>query len=259
VRGEDGKLQKVTLIINGTAKQSYLLAGTNPVYQTYLEDGGGTVIFRPGDGNFVDLNGDGYITPGNGTFGDPGDRKVIGNTTPRYEYGLRLGADYKGIDVSIFFQGVGKREIWGAGQLAIPGYNASDGAIPQAIAGNYWKPDRTDAFYPRPWDNGGGDTNYSLQIQSRYLLDMSYLRIKNITFGYSLQPKLLKKAFLSKARIYASLENFFTFDNLRGLPIDPETISGYSMFNDTNNYNLGRTGTGTPIFKSASVGVQLSF
>ncbi|MFV0536058.1 MAG: SusC/RagA family TonB-linked outer membrane protein [Dysgonomonas sp.] len=261
VRGADGQLKKTTIIINGTPKQSYLLAGNNPVYQTYFEDGNGTVIFRPGDVKFIDLNGDGYITPGRGTFGDPGDRKVIGNTTPRYEYGFRLGADFKGFDASIFLQGVGSRKIWGAGQLAIPGYYSAEGAMPQAIAGDYWRPDRTDAFYPRPWDNGGdggsGNTNYSLQIQSRYLLNMAYARIKNITVGYSLPPQLLKKALMTKARFYVSLENFITFDNLRGLPIDPESVSGYSMF--SSSYNLGRTGTGTPMFKSASVGVQLSF
>ncbi|MDR3350803.1 MAG: TonB-dependent receptor [Prevotellaceae bacterium] len=259
IRGAAGNLQKTTIIINGTAKDSYELAGSNPVYQTYLEDGNGVAIFRPGDVKFVDLNGDGYITPGRGTFGDPGDRKVIGNTTPRYEYGFRLGADYKGFDVSVFLQGVGSRQIWGSGQLAIPGYHASDGAMPQAIAGDYWRPDRTGAFYPRAWDNGGENTNYSLQRQTRYLLDMAYMRIKNITFGYTVPEKLLKKIYLSNARIYVSLENFFTFDNLRGLPIDPEVISGYSMFRTDNEASMGRTGVGTPMFKSASVGVQLSF
>ena len=259
VRGSDGKLQKVTIIIDGAPKDSYQLAGPNPVYQTRLEDGAGVVIFRPGDVKFVDINGDGYITPGAGTFGDPGDRKVIGNTTPRYDYGFRLGADYKGFDFSVFLQGIGKRDMWGSGQLAIPGYHAADGAMPQAIAGNYWRPDRTDAFYPRAWDNGGNNTNYSLQIQTRYLLDMSYMRIKNITIGYTVPEKILKKIMMAKARFYVSLENFFTFDNLRGLPIDPESISGYSMLNSSNNYNAGRTGTGTPTFKSASVGVQLTF
>jgi TonB-linked SusC/RagA family outer membrane protein len=270
--GADRKMKKVTIIIDGTAKQSYMLAGSNPVYQTRLEDGGGTVIFRPGDVKFVDLNGDGYITPGKGTFGDPGDRKVIGNSTPRYEYGFRLGADYKGFDASVFLQGVGSRQIWGAGQLAIPGYHASDGAIPKAIATDYWREEMTytidgteyvihganlDAFYPRAWDNGGADSNYSLQVQSKYLLNMAYLRVKNITIGYSLPTKLLKKVYIGRARIYASLENFITFDNLRGLPIDPEAISGYSMF--STSYNLSRTGTGTPMFKSGSFGVQVSF
>ncbi|MDR2065803.1 MAG: SusC/RagA family TonB-linked outer membrane protein [Prevotellaceae bacterium] len=258
VYGSDGKIRKVTIRLDGNAKESYMLAGTNPVYQTFLEGGDGVQIFRPGDVKFVDLNGDGYITPGSSTFGDPGDKKVIGNSTPRYQYGFKLGADWKGFDFSIFFQGVGARKIWGSGQLAIPGYNADDGAMPQAIAGNYWRPDRTDAFYPKPWNNATANTNYSLQVQSRYLLNMAYLRIKNITFGYTLPEKLMKKILLTGARVYVSLENFFTFDNLRGLPIDPEAQTGYSMF-QTTSYNLTRTGTGTPTFKSASAGIQLSF
>ena len=89
------------------------------------------------------------------------------------------------------------------------------------------------------------------------MLNMAYLRIKNITLGYSVPERYLSKVRVSKARVYLSLENFFTFDHLRGLPIDPEAISGYSMF--SSNYNMGRTGTGTPVFKSVSFGVQLSF
>ena len=89
------------------------------------------------------------------------------------------------------------------------------------------------------------------------MLNMAYLRIKNITLGYSVPERYLSKVKVSKARVYLSLENFFTFDHLRGLPIDPEAISGYSMF--STNYNMGRTGTGTPVFKSVSFGVQLSF
>jgi TonB-linked SusC/RagA family outer membrane protein len=254
----NGNIQQTWIIINGVAKKTNMLAGNNPTYQTYLEDGNQVILFSPGDVKYVDLNGDGIITPGSGTVDDPGDRKVIGNTTPRYEYGIRLGADYKGFDMSVYLQGIGKRDLWGDGNLAIAGYNAKEGAIPQTFAEDYWKADRTDAFYPRAWDLGGSNTGHSMQIQTRYLLDMSYLRIKNITFGYSIPPKLLKKVYLTKARFYVSLENFFTFDNLRGLPIDPEAVSGYSMFNDTN-YNSSRTGMGTPTFKTASFGVQLNF
>ena len=187
-----------------------------------------------------------------------GDLEVIGNSTPRLEYGFRLGADYKGFDLSVFFQGVGKREIWGDGFLAIAGYNSADGAMPQAIAGNFWKEDRTDAFYPRAFNNAGSNDAYNMKKQSGYLLDMSYLRIKNITLGYSLPMEWMKKAHMQKARFYVALENFVTWDKLGGLPIDAEVISGYSMFN-TDNYNSGRTGVGTPTFKSMSVGVQLNF
>ncbi len=252
-----GNHEKVTIIHEGNAKVTNKLAGDNPVYQTFFEDGNGIMIMSPGDVKFVDVNGDGYITSGNSTNGDPGDRVVIGNSTPRYEYGFRLGADWKGIDVGVFLQGVGKREIWGAGQLAIPGFHVKDGAMPQAIAGDFWKEDRTDAFYPRAWNLGGANEGYVMRPQTRYLLDMSYFKIKNITVGYKLPENALRSVYLKNARIYVSLENFFTFDNLRGLPIDPETISGSNATLTSGNYNLGRTGTGVPSFKSASLGIQI--
>ncbi|WP_353132230.1 SusC/RagA family TonB-linked outer membrane protein [Pseudopedobacter sp.] len=254
-----GNFVQTDIIYNGTSKRTNMLVGSNPVYQTYFEDGNQTMLMSPGDIKFVDVNGDGYIDAGKGTNGDPGDRVVIGNTTPRYEYGFRLGAEYKGFDLSMFFQGVGKRQIWGSGQLAIPGYFAKEGAMPQAIAGNYWKPDRTDAFYPRAWNLNGANEGYVMRVQSRYLLDMSYLKIKNITLGYNIDPAILNRIKLSTVRIYVSLENYFTFDNLRGLPIDPEAISGVSMLRPGGNYNLGRTGTSNPPFKSASMGLQIGF
>jgi TonB-linked SusC/RagA family outer membrane protein len=238
------------------------LSDPNAATQGKLQSG--NFRFGPGDVKFKDLNGDGVINPGNRLIknanGEPdyGDLKVIGNSTPRYEYGFRAGADYKGIDVSVFIQGVGKRDVWGDGFLAIPGYNSSDGAIPQAIAGDFWREDRTDAFYPAPYNMNGSNSTLNMQVQSRYLLNMAYLRIKNITVGYTLPSMVTKQINVNKLRIYASLENFFTFDHLGSLPIDPEEISGYSMWN-TTNYNMGRTGVGVPTFKSASVGIQLNF
>ncbi len=258
VYGADGQIEKITVIYNGTAHTTNKQSSPYPVYQVHYEDNN-KLIFAPGDVKFVDLDGDGYITPGTGTNGNPGDQTVIGNSTPRYEYSFRLGADYKGIDFSIFFQGIGKRRIWGSGQLAIPGYNAKEGALPKTFTTDYWTEERTDAFYPRAWNLGGSNTGFSMQKQSRYLLDMSYLRIKNITLGYTFPENLLSKVYISKARLYMSLENFFTFDKLNGLPIDPEAISGYSMFRSDSNYNLGRTGMGTPVFKTLSCGVQLTF
>lgn len=258
VYGADGQIEKITVIYNGTAHTTNKQSSPYPVYQVHYEDNN-KLIFAPGDVKFVDLDGDGYITPGTGTNGNPGDQTVIGNSTPRYEYSFRLGADYKGIDFSIFFQGIGKRQIWGSGQLAIPGYNAKEGALPKTFTTDYWTEERTDAFYPRAWNLGGSNTGFSMQKQSRYLLDMSYLRIKNITLGYTFPENLLSKVYISKARLYMSLENFFTFDKLNGLLIDPEAISGYSMFRSDSNYNLGRTGMGTPVFKTLSCGVQLTF
>lgn len=246
------------------AKKVNKLKDGNAVYQDYLQND--NFIFGPGDVKYKDLNKDGEINDGSRTVEDHGDLEVIGNSTPRYEYGFRLGADYKGFDISLFFQGVGKRDVWGNGFLAIAGFNSADGAMPQAIAGNFWKEDRTDAFYPRAYNLGYttpamstyNSSAYNMNVQSRYLLNMAYLRLKNITVGYSLPRDVLRKIHIQKARVYISLENFFTWDHLRGLPIDPEEVQGYSMFAD-ENYNYNRTGVGTPTFKSFSVGVQLNF
>lgn len=254
---ENGKFLQETIVWEGTAKVTNKLAGDNPVYQTNFEDGNQILLVSPGDVKFVDVDGDGYITPGKGTFGDPGDRVVIGNSQPRFEYGMRIGLDYKSFDFSVSGQGIGQRAIWGDGQLAIPGYFAKEGAMPQAIAGDYWRPDRTDAFYPRAWNLSGASSGFVMVPQSRYLLNMAYFRIKNITLGYDLNSRLLEKIRLKQARVYISLENMITFDKLRGLPIDPEAISGYSMLRDSN-YNLGRTGTSNPTFKIMSLGFNIS-
>ncbi|MBB3895240.1 SusC/RagA family TonB-linked outer membrane protein [Bacteroides pyogenes] len=258
VYGPDGKIEKILVIYKGTARVTHKQTSPYPVYQVHYENGD-KLIFAPGDVKFVDLDGDGYITPGSGTNGDPGDQKVIGNSTPRYEYSFRLGADYKGFDFSIFCQGIGKRKIWGSGQLAIPGYDSKEGALPKTFTTDYWTEENTNAFYPRAWNLGTSNTGFGMQRQSKYLLNMAYLRIKNITLGYSVPTNLLSKIYLTKARIYMSLENFFTIDHLRGLPIDPEAISGYSMFTTKQNYNRERTGTGTPMFKTLSFGAQLTF
>ena len=241
-------------------KKAYKLKsvdGKQPVYQPFLQNSS-NFFFGPGDVKFIDVNGDGEINNGDGTLDNHGDLEVIGNSTPRYEYGFRLGADFKGLDFSIFFQGVGSRQIWGEGFLAIPGFQSSDGAMPEAIAGNYWTPETPNAFYPAAYNNGGSGTTNNMQIQDRYLLDMSYLRIKNVTIGYTLPKSLLNRAKINNLRVYVGLENFFTWDHLGDLPIDPESISGYSMWN-TTNYNLGRTGAGIPAFKSIAAGLQLNF
>ncbi|MFD2596576.1 SusC/RagA family TonB-linked outer membrane protein [Sphingobacterium griseoflavum] len=253
----NGNFTQTTIVFDGNAKRTNMLAGNNPVYQTFFEDGNQILLMSPGDVKFVDVNGDGYITPGNNTFGNMGDQVVIGNTTPRYDFGFRLGAEYKGFDFAVFVQGIGERKIWGDGQLAIPGYFAKEGGMPKVFATDYWREDRTDAFYPRAWNYNGSNSSFVMRPQTRYMLDMAYVRIKNINFGYSVPTKVLNRMHLSRARIYVSLENMFTFDNLRGLPIDPETISGNSMLLSNGNYNLGRTGTANPAFKSASMGIQI--
>ncbi len=268
-------------LIQITTKDGYKgwkLVDPNAPTQGYLNSG--SLWAMPGDVKFKDLNGDGVINdgkrlltliddPNDPNFGKPdyGDLTVIGNTTPRYEYSFRVDMDYKGIDFAVFFQGIGKRDMWGSSQLTVPGYNSSDGAMAQAIAGNFWYEtkdasgnvvsSRYDAFYPRAV-NIGGASGYNMRVSDKYLLNMAYLRLKNVTLGYTLPKNVSKKALIDKFRVYVSLENFLTFDNLRGLPLDPEEIPGYSSFRDSY-YNMDRAGVGAPAFKSASVGLQITF
>lgn len=238
------------------AKEVYKLSDPNGVYQDYLQSG--SFMFGPGDVKYKDVDGDGKIDRGEQSITKHGDLEVIGNSTPRYEWGLRLGANWKGFDASIFMQGVADREIWGNSSLTIPGFNIGDGAMATAFTTDFWTEDRTNAFYPRPWNMGNGNDALNMCKQDRYLLDMSYWRIKNITLGYTLPSNLTKKVWMNKARVYVALENFFTFDNLNGLPLDPEEVAGVSYYN-SSNYNSGRTGVGAPTFKSVSFGVQLNF
>ncbi len=260
---ENGQLVKVWAL-NGKevpagtkgAKEMNKLSDPNGVYQDFFQSG--NFVFGPGDVKYKDLNGDGDIRNGNGTVDDPGDMKVIGNSTPRFLYGLRLGADWKGFDVSVFLQGVGKRDYWGSGSLAIPGFNTADGAIADTFASDYWTEDNTDAFYARPYNMANSNDNYNYHIQSKYLLNMAYLRVKNITVGYTLPPKLTRKAYLKSVRFYVSLENFFTFDKLRGLPIDPEVTSNANAYG-YSTFNASRLGQGSPAFKTAAFGVQVNF
>ncbi len=260
-----GNPQLITLTANESAlsagKKAYKLKpgpnGEKPIYQPFVQNSS-NFYFGPGDVKFIDVNGDGEISNGKGLLSDHGDLEIIGNENPRYEYGFRLGADFKGFDISAFFQGVGSRKIWGSGFLAIPGYNSPDGAMPAAISEDYWTPDNPGAFYPAAYNNATSNTNNNMQIQDRYLLNMAYFRLKNLTLGYSLPSSLLNKISVSSLRVYGSLENFITWDKLGGLPIDPEAINGYSMWNDTN-YNSGRTAVGIPAFKSVSFGLQLNF
>lgn len=233
----------------------------------------GSYISGPGDVKFVDVNGDGVIDYGSKLIEDAdgkpayGDYVRIGNTTPRYEYSLMINGDYKGFDFSVFLQGVGKREMLGSSWMTVAGFQMGDGGMPATFANDFWFEDKDangnviasnyDAFYPRPASCGRG-LIFNMVPSDRYMLNMAYLRIKNITLGYTLPKSLTQKVSISKARVYVSLENFFTFDHLRGLPVDPEEIAGYSSFN-ASNYNSGFAGVGTPGYKSASFGVQVTF
>lgn len=222
--------------------------------QQYLEDQyGNNFHFMPGDVKYKDLNGDGNIDDGktNGvpTLDNHGDMTVIGNTTPRYQYGIRLDLTYANFDLGVFFQGVGKRDYWGTGQLVIPGWHYGEAYYSHQM--DYWTEDNQDAFYPRPWALNYQSANPNFKKQTRYLLNMAYCRWKNLTFGYSLPKNLSRRLSIEKLRIYASFENLLTFDHLNGVPIDPETA--------VSTGDGGYIGRSYPFSREYSFGIQLSF
>jgi TonB-linked SusC/RagA family outer membrane protein len=215
----------------------------------------GMARFMPGDIKYKDLNGDGVIDRGSFTADDHGDLRRIGNSTPRYEYSGRIGLDFKNFDLDLFLQGVGSRQIWGSGNLIIPGFQFGDGLY-YAHQTDYWTPENPNAFYPRlakmnqpsRYAESGGN----FMPQTKYLLNMSYCRVKNITLGYSLPKSVLHKASIDKTRLYISLENLFEISGLGKVPIDPETNTS------TGDGGLQGFGRIYPYVRTLSFGIQVT-
>lgn len=171
----------------------------------------------PGDIRYVDLNGDGNISQGDNTLSNPGDRSIIGNTTPRYQFGLNLGAEYKGFDATVLFQGTLKRDYW-LGGTYFWGFT-DEWSVPLKYHLDTWTPENTDAYYPvnkiGAW--------YNQQTQTKYKQNAAYARMKQITIGYSLPQALLAKAKISRVRVYVTGQNLFEITDLHKA-FDPELL-----------------------------------
>lgn len=189
-------------------------------------------LWHPGDVRYKDLDGNGEISSGNSTLDNPGDRRIIGNNTPRYQFGLNSNFSYKNFDLNVFVQGVGKRDIWIGNNL----YWGAGAAGTWETYNNSWTPERTDAFYPA-YKNAGRNR----QVQSRYLANGAYLRMKNLAIGYSLPKSLTDKLNLQKIRVSASAYNLF---EIKSVPetFDPELV-----------------GMNYPIIRSLAFGLQATF
>ncbi|MGV3686258.1 MAG: TonB-dependent receptor [Daejeonella sp.] len=215
----------------------------------------------PGDMKYKDLNGDGRINDGTRTVNDHGDLKVIGNTSPRYNYGLSAGLNWKSFDFNMFWQGLGKHDYYPHASSAMfwgmtTGFGSSS-ILNNSPALDYWRPanetnllgPNTDAYFAKPYFTA--QTNKNRQVQSRYLLNGAYLRLKNISFGYTLPQKYATKLFMQKARIYMSGENLLTFT---GLPktYDPETVFAANLSANT-------PGATYPLSRFLIMGLNLTF
>jgi len=202
-----------------------------------------------GDIMYEDLNGDGMINNGSNTLDDHGDLVKIGNSTPRYSFGLDMNASWKGFDFRAFFQGVLKRDYWNNTYA----FWGMQGSVWDATALephlDYFRNDpdhylglNIDSYYPRPIV-GQGSKNQ--QTQSRYLINAAYVRLKNIQLGYTLRPEAVEKIGISNLRIYFSAENIWTLTDVPEM-FDPETLDG------------GVNGNVYPLSKTYSVGINLS-
>lgn len=211
----------------------------------------GAFKYGPGDVKYKDLDGNGEITYGEQTLEDHGDLKRIGNTLPNFEYGFSVALTYKDFDFSTFFQGIGSRDVWAVGQTGIPGFMPGEGWLEHQM--DYWTPENTDAFYPTPTSHSWINNGQNFLRQTRYLQNMSYLRCKNITLGYTVPEKWMKVITFTSGRIYVSAENLFEFDHTN-IPVDPETTEKAAASN--GEYKFGKS---YPFMRSISFGVQLTF
>ncbi len=168
-----------------------------------------------GDVLFKDLDGDGVVTKGLGngqTADESGDYRVIGNSTARYNYGINGGLSWNNFDFSFFLQGVGKRDIWyGQNERTAP-YGVYEFSGLYANLLDYWTPENPNAKYPRFYNNSGSYTSYNYdEAKTGYLYSGAFLRIKNITLGYSVPKQVIAKAGIQNLRLFTSIENLHTF------------------------------------------------
>ena len=229
-----------------------------------------------GDLKFIDVNGDGMIDAGSGTLTDLGDLERIGNETPRYQYGINLGANWNGIGLSVFVQGVGKRDwypgcesgfFWGM-------YNRPYGYLPtvhvtDAVAMDYSTPNwrvtnaAENPYYTRQVAYAANRNVGPLTYENDYYLqDASYWRIKNITIDYTFPKELTRKIHIENLRVYVSGENLFTHSPIykHTKLFDPEVISnGDSDF--STKFGLSGVGQGYsyPMLKTITIGLNVTF
>lgn len=176
-----------------------------------------TKTWLPGDIKFKDLDGDGIISYGDNTVNDPGDRKIIGNSSPRYAFGLNLGADWNSFSFSVFFQGIGKQDWWPGTDNALfwGQYNRPYDMIPNSMIGNIWSEENPDTYFPRLRGYVALQSSRELAVvQSRYLQNVAYVRLKNIRIGYNLPINWVSKARIQAARLYVSGTNLWSWSPL---------------------------------------------
>jgi len=194
--------------------------------------------WRPGDIRYKDLNDDGSINPGRNTLDDPGDRKIIGNTNPRYSFGLNFDVTYKALSLNCFFQGVGKRDYYPQVTNYRWFWPYADAHIERYFITESWSEDNRDAYFYAP---SREQSFKNQQVQTRFLQDASYIRLKNLTLSYDATQMLSKNTGIKGlgVNLFFNIQNVWEYSKIHK-PLDPEYIfKGIVPYPLQRTYNLG--------------------
>ncbi|HEY6913836.1 MAG TPA: SusC/RagA family protein, partial [Paludibacter sp.] len=196
---------------------SYYAYRANGFFQNAAEVAAGPhldgVTPKPGDIRYIDKDGDNII--------NANDRFVLGNPFPRYSFGLNYNFNFKGLDFSMFWQGVGQRSVWLRGESVEAFHNNNEGPVFDFHM-DRWTPTNPDATYPRL--TVGAESTNNAAKSNFWIQNGAYVRLKNIQLGYTIPASLTKKVGVNRLRVYLSGENLLTLSKMVG-GWDPETTS----------------------------------
>lgn len=208
-----------TIIKEGYPINSYYAYRVNGIFQNDEEVAQGPwldgITPKPGDLRYVDKNNDGLVK-------ESDDRFILGDNFPHYTYGFSYGFTWKGFDFSMFWQGVGRRNVWLRGESVEAFHNNNEGPVFDFHL-DRWTPNNPDASYPRL--TVGAESTNNAAKSNFWIQDGSYLRLKNAQIGYTFPKEWLKKVYVKNLRIYLSGQNLFTLSHIKG-GWDPETTDG---------------------------------
>lgn len=185
----------------------------------------------PGDIMYKDVNGDSVISTA--------DLVYLGNPRPRYSYGVDAGFSFRGIDLSVFFQGVGKRVVLISPGTLLP--FASSARQPLDFNMDYWTPENPNASFPRLYV---GD-NMNSATSSHWVMNGAYLRLKNLQLGYTLPERLSNKLKIKKFRIFFSGQDLWEISKMWLKVYDPE-VPNLATFQ-------------YPYFRTYALGINVNF
>jgi hypothetical protein len=178
---------------------------------------------------------------------------VLGNAFPRYTFGFTYSLNWKGFDFSLFAQGVGKRDMMIRGELMEP-FHANYSYVIFKHQLDFWTPTNTEAKYPRLSASGSASSqNNFRQASDMYMLNGAYLRLKNITLGYTLPKAWTAKVGVDKLRVYVTGQNLLTFSH--NSFIDPET----SEFNNQMSQGGANSARNYPTLRYYGFGLDIEF